>query len=327
MSSPKESDAAAPTLTSVGAAAVSMDRGALVSAHVGGEIVVWRAHPLKAGKHIKPSGGLSRLAWSTDGKMVATGGPTKAPVEVFDATSGKRIASIAGPGGRVDGLSFSRDGHLLAIAGASPAPPAPGDKPKLRRYLDATIQVYSWPAAAVALPVAVWIVGRGAIAGLVARKGTSGNQFAALSEDGNLSIWDAASGARVALVKLGERGQSLVVGDDGRLVAGVDDGVLIVSESGKPQGSPVAVVDHLRHVDLSPDGSAVAVTGNDEVLVVTPSGTRRYPCREEDGTLSPEASFFMSSAHELAIVGGRSFVLRIFDVSSGKLIEQVKTGK
>src|SRR5713226_4834822 len=59
------------------------------------------------------------LAFSPDGKLLAVG--TYKEVDLLDAATGKKLATLSGHADVVRSLAFSRDGKLLAAAGGSPA--------------------------------------------------------------------------------------------------------------------------------------------------------------------------------------------------------------
>jgi serine/threonine protein kinase/WD40 repeat protein len=60
--------------------------------------------------------GIGALAWSPDGKRVATG-CMDLGIYVWDAANGERLAAIQGSTARIISLAFSHEGNLLASAG------------------------------------------------------------------------------------------------------------------------------------------------------------------------------------------------------------------
>ena len=65
---------------------------------------------------VKSTGYADRIAFSADGRRLATAGKSRS-VQVWDASSGTRLFSLAGHTGDVYSFAFSPDGRLLATGG------------------------------------------------------------------------------------------------------------------------------------------------------------------------------------------------------------------
>jgi WD40 repeat protein/tRNA A-37 threonylcarbamoyl transferase component Bud32 len=79
-------------------------------------VKVWDA--ATGGQGLRLAGRLSGLAFSPDGRRLATVSPTEdGTVLVWDATSGTQLQTLRGHGGKVVGLAFSADGLRLRAAG------------------------------------------------------------------------------------------------------------------------------------------------------------------------------------------------------------------
>jgi WD40 repeat protein len=64
-----------------------------------------------------PHAGVRTVAFSPDGRLLASGGLAEPYVKVWDAASGKELWSYADPWAGVHGVAFSPDSRLLAAAG------------------------------------------------------------------------------------------------------------------------------------------------------------------------------------------------------------------
>jgi eukaryotic-like serine/threonine-protein kinase len=64
--------------------------------------------------YLKPNGPTLAVAWSPDGRFIATGGSDTAfPVRIFETSSGKRANEMKGQEGRVQGLTWLADGNTV----------------------------------------------------------------------------------------------------------------------------------------------------------------------------------------------------------------------
>jgi WD40 repeat protein len=86
-----------------------------------GDRGVIRLYDVAAGKELRQFTGIprsvSRLAFSPDGKLLASGGWSEPTVSVWDVATGKRLRQFAGHRGRILALAFSPDGRRLVSGG------------------------------------------------------------------------------------------------------------------------------------------------------------------------------------------------------------------
>jgi WD40 repeat protein len=64
----------------------------------------------------RQDGNIAALAWSQDGRHIAVGGASP-EVTIYDAESGKRIATCKGHRAGIYAVAFSPDGETLATGG------------------------------------------------------------------------------------------------------------------------------------------------------------------------------------------------------------------
>jgi WD40 repeat protein len=189
--------------------------------------------------------GVTALAFSPDGKILADGGPDGI-VRLWNTGNGRSIASFPGSRGKVSALAFSPNGAVLAVAGP-----------------DGTVGL--WDTATLT-PV-VTLPDRAEVSVLVfSPDGTR------LASGGNVSkLWDNPIGKRVlvsesrTLLDVAQPGRrDLVLSADGSTVgraeefgvrawnAGSRETMLVKDESGTTLQPPLA---------LNPDGSSLAAGG------------------------------------------------------------------
>lgn len=84
---------------------------------VPGEIHFWDSANWKEFKErrITPTGGSSELAFSPDGRWLASGGYDMI-LHIWDAATGKPVAAMPGHAGTIRGVTFSPDGKIIATA-------------------------------------------------------------------------------------------------------------------------------------------------------------------------------------------------------------------
>ena len=168
-----------------------------------------------AGRSPGPAGPVAALRFSPDGRTLAVASEGRAgEVALFDAGSGEPSGSLAGRGPDVASVAFSPDGRTIATVGP-----------------DGTIALFD---AATRSERASWNHPEGLVGRLRARRPVPGHR----ARDGEVVLWDAASGRKLATLKghsgAGLRRRLRARRPDGRLVGAGPDGPAL--EPGRPQG-------------------------------------------------------------------------------------------
>jgi hypothetical protein len=233
---------------------------------------------------------VSAVAFSPDGQQVASGGGSQSPgVEVRDAADGTALATFPAPSRSgafatgIASLDFSPAG-LLAVGGRlmSTGYPVPGSAADVWRLVDQTV-VHAFGGSNVSFSedgtrlitggVVREIPGETVLAQVSGGGGIlspDGRTVATGDFDGEVILWDVASGDPLQLLDNGGEVRTLAFSPDGQLLASAGGGVDPDSSIKLWRVSDGALLHTLfghgigvSSVDLSPDGEMLISSGTD----------------------------------------------------------------
>jgi WD40 repeat protein/serine/threonine protein kinase len=242
---------------------------------------------------------VTAVAWSPDGRMLATGDRSGIVRVCGPAAAEERAArTVATLGGCVWSVAFSPDGRRIASSSA-----------------DGLVTLHDVTSGALTrtLPVpresAVYAVAFS----------PDGNRLATASRDRTARLWDVASGREVAVLR-GHEGTvyGVAISADGEtMVTGGHDGTVRVwdAATGRPRGTLRGHGDRVFDVAIAADGRTVASASEDgtvrlwDVAVGVETGLLRHPTRVN-------AVVFSESGDRVATASADG-VLRVWDVARG----------
>jgi RNA polymerase sigma factor (sigma-70 family) len=156
--------------------------------------------------------GLITVAFSPDGKTLATGGGRDHAIRLWEAATGKEVQPAAGHTGIVQSLQFAADGKTLLSFGADNRVIAwdVGSARELKQMLVDTPGDWLWNVQAVRAD--------GKAAAVIGSKLSKDNPLAR-TVDPTLRLVDLATGKELQALKTGEAVRSVSFSRDGKLVA------------------------------------------------------------------------------------------------------------
>jgi WD40 repeat protein len=266
--------AAAPAALSAGSAATSaLDFNAegdtLASASAEG-IRVWRIDDPRGAPTVIPAGFVTAVAFSRDGRRLASGGPISSYVRLWDLAPGGRPRVLSGHAGSgVQSLAFSADGTLLASGGGTG---------------DGTIRLWRWDELDAAPRV---LSGhRGTVSSL--QFSADDTQLLSASwNDSAILLWDLGKSSPThTALRVPERMLPYMArfGPDGDTVAASGRGGLHTWRRGNLDAEPELVQPFkgwATEMAYSPGGDRVALGGSRVTTIYLKSLTRPdAPARE-----------------------------------------------
>jgi len=243
------------------------------------------------------SGGVNAVAWSPDGKLLASDGQ-EGVVVIWDAASDEVVTTLTVPDNSWSpSLAWSPDGRQVAAAivgGGVIWDVDSGEAVQILQESDFVTRDIAWSP--------------------------DGSRLALSSDDGTITIWDAASGAVVASLSDGRGWPIWSVAwhpNENLLASGAQDGVVLVWNLATEQATPTPGNTSLVY-DLawSPDGTQLASGSWDTFIAIWNRETGQTQTLEGHTgnvygvTWSPDSTQLASASLDRTVI--------VWDAASGK---------
>jgi WD40 repeat protein len=248
------------------------------------------------------------VAFSPDGKLIATAGGNSHTVVLWSTATGQRVRQMTGSA-VVNSVAFSPDGKLIAT-GSDVFDPATGEH--VRDFAGGAYDVAFSPDGSLIatangyMPNGVRLFN--ASTGQLAREVTNTYASAlAFSPDGKqvaaatgylgqgVVVWDAAAGTKIRTLSGGST--SVAYSSDGKFVATGGGKVALWNPT---TGEHVRDLDATEVLSFSPDGRLLAATGPDKAVRIYDPATGN-PIRTLTGVYAAQLAFSPDGAH-IAVV-------------------------
>jgi WD40 repeat protein len=205
-------------------------------------------------RHLVLPRGATDVAWSPDGKLLATVGGLKQQIMLWNAGSGKLLWERSGNFGGVQALAFSNDGRLLLVSGAGSEAP---DE-------DTALTLWSVASGKVVGGVPGPFPGEGAMANsaraiAIDRKRNLMAIVAFQDVDWPVAIYDMRSWSLVGKVAVAKDiPQTVAFGPDGTLAVGTVGGAVALFDARTRQLKRMIKTHFVYSLAFSPDAKYVA---------------------------------------------------------------------
>jgi WD40 repeat protein/uncharacterized caspase-like protein len=241
------------------------------------------------------------VAFSPDGKLIASGGWVDRTAKLWDAASGRELRTLAGHIGAVQSVAFSPDGRTLATASS-----------------DNTIKL--WDVASG------WEVGT--LVGhtdsvMSAVFSPDGKSLASSSEDNTIKLWNVSSlqelttlsghTARISSVTFSPDGKQLASGSDDKTVKLWD------AATGREIRTLTGHSGDVWSVAFSPDGKTLATASEDKSVRIWDVASGQY-LRSCVGHANSVRSVSFSPDGRTLATGSWDGTVMIWDVTTGQAL-------
>jgi len=287
--------------------AFSPDGKTLASGTADGTIKLWDAGTGSLARTLRDFHNLDSvgsLAFSADGKTVASSSHTDQTVSLWDAATGYLLRTIKGHTGAILDIAFSPDGTHVASAS-----------------FDFTVKLWvttrdqearSLPGKDVVLDVAF---------------GPDGSYLASAGLERTVTLWDVSTGQAVRSFQGHTASiKRIAISPDGRRMAsaGEDRSVRVWDiATGKEIHAIKGHTAAVMNVAFSPDGKTLASASVDRTVKLWEADTGREIRTLEGHILTVSALAFSPDGKTLVSGGGDGFIL-FWDVGSGRQIQAIK---
>ncbi len=255
------------------------------------------------------------VAFTRDGRRLATGGAWQQGLKVWDVETGHLLRSLPAPRHPVSALAFSTDGGRLASASLGRS---------VTLWNTTTCELLrTLPHTGNVLGVAFSLDGR---------------RLASAGEDKIVRIWDPATGREV----LGLHGHTDMCGcvafspDGWRLASASHDGTIRVWDATPlrvNEGQETLTFTHhdheVRSLAVSPNGERIASAGNGTLVRVWDAATGRVSFNFSGHSAPVFSVAWHPDGRRLATAGsvGRQHAVKVWDTSDGRVHFEIPVGK